>query len=111
MRYRVTEAWTASYPTAIAVCAGDPVTLSGRSDCWDGHTWVWAQAQDGREGWIPDTAVSDGKAIMDFDAMELSCLAGELLDGIRETHGWVLCRASDGRTGWVPSKNLVMAPG
>ncbi|MAC82465.1 MAG: hypothetical protein CML66_30930 [Rhodobacteraceae bacterium] len=107
MRYRVIEGWTATYPTAIAVRRGDPVTLDGRRDDWEGHLWVWAQARDGCEGWIPDDCVADGQATRDFDAMELTCGAGAILEGIEQTHGWVLCRASDGRSGWVPSNTLV----
>lgn len=109
--YRVRTAWTASYPTAIALRAGDPLQLDGRRDSWEGHIWLWAQAQDGRAGWIPNTLVdtTGGRttARADFDAMELSCAEGERLVGLEHGHGWVLCRNASGRTGWVPERCLV----
>lgn len=108
----VTADWRASYDNPIAVTAGTPLTLSGREDSWDGYRWLWAEAE-GRAGWVPDSlARREGECIVaarNFAARELTCCAGDRLEGLEETHGWVWCRAIDGRTGWVPSGNL--APG
>lgn len=84
--------------------------MSGKADEWDGHLWVWAKNQAGKEGWIPDTLVKNvtGKqyAKTAFSALELTCHVGDELLAINEKHGWVLCRAEDNSEGWVPVRNL-----
>ncbi len=114
-RYRVVADWTATYSDPITLEAGDPVSLSGRSENWDGHTWLWASNEAGKEGWIPDSLIGiiDGAAYATkaYSAIELSCRAGDIVTGHEQTHGWVLCRVEDGTTGWVPEKNLERVAG
>ena len=102
--------WQASYENPIAVKAGETIRLSGRTDTWDGHTWLWAIAGDGRAGWIPDDLAESrhGEVVVkvDYSAIELSCAEGEVLTGIRETHGWTWCLSGNGEAGWVPSHIL-----
>ena len=67
-----------SYADPIAAKKGDVVTLSGKTDIWDGHRWLWAAAPDGREGWVPDgliEAASPQKANRDYSAEELPVFA------------------------------------
>ena len=84
--------------------------LSGKTDTWEGHLWVWARNSDGKDGWIPDTLIetADGKhyAKDGFSAVELTCNVGEILTGLVEIHGWILCRSRTGSEGWVPARNL-----
>ncbi len=105
----ITE-WKASYENPIVVKAGEIIRLSGRTDTWKGHTWLWAVAGDGRAGWIPDDLAEsrDGETVVkaDYSAVELSCAEGEVLTGIRETHGWTWCASDTGEAGWVPSHIL-----
>ena len=114
-RYCVSADWTATYADPITLEAGDPVSLSGRSENWDGHTWLWASNEAGKEGWIPDSLIrsADGAhtATKAYSAVELSCRTGETVIGVEQTHGWVLCRSEDGATGWVPKKNLELVNG
>ena len=95
--------WQASYENPIAVKAGETIRLSGRTDTWDGHTWHWAIAGDGRAGWIPDDLAESrhGEVVVKADYSE-----GEVLTGIRETHGWTWCLSGNGEAGWVPSHIL-----
>ncbi|MEO1091518.1 MAG: SH3 domain-containing protein [Pseudomonadota bacterium] len=106
----VTADHQASYDDPIAFAAGEPVTVTDRTDVWDGHRWLWARAADGREGWIPDdlveTRLGVSVGLKDYDARELSCRAGEPLTGLASTHGWTWCRNASGELGWVPSRNL-----
>ncbi|MBY5932943.1 hypothetical protein KUV51_08040 [Tateyamaria omphalii] len=108
--FDVVTDWTAAYEHPITLEEGDELWLSGKSDNWDGHIWVWAKDRAGREGWIPDNLAKrvGGKtyARAPFSAQELTCQLGEKLDGIDETHGWVLCRNTNGMVGWVPSRSL-----
>ncbi|MCJ8311014.1 MAG: hypothetical protein HRU27_15370 [Rhizobiaceae bacterium] len=109
---RVTTSYQAQYADPIAFEAGDLLTLTGRSDNWNGHTWLWAvAAKDGREGWIPDTLVdaslkTEQPASVAYNALELTCREGEELTILDSTHGWHLCQNQDGRAGWVPGENL-----
>ena len=115
MDYIVTGDWTASYADPIRLSPGERVRLSGREDVWEGHRWLWATATDGREGWIPDTLVFEEGGIhmarAEYSAIELTCVAGQVLEGLQEQHGWVFCRAADGGTGWVPRRHLVVSEG
>ncbi|MCC5988794.1 MAG: hypothetical protein JJT95_14035 [Pararhodobacter sp.] len=110
MRYKVNESWQASYDDPIRLRAGEAVVASGRQEHWDGYLWLWARAADGREGWVPDTlldcATGDCRTRRDYSAVELTCRAGQVLEGGEEMHGWVWCRAADGQAGWVPRRHL-----
>lgn len=111
MRFRVVKDWEAAYLDPIQLEKGDPIQITGRQDDWDGYIWLWAVSTSGRQGWIPDTLIVEGRngpvAAKDYSAVELTCRTGQVLAGERETHGWVLCRSTDGSTGWVPRRNLI----
>ena len=104
------ERHDASYADSIKVAKGAFLSLTGREEIWDAHRWLWAVADDGREGWVPDDLVIESDegpvASRDFSADELTCAAGEAVEIIRETHGWAWCRNRDGREGWLPLRNL-----
>lgn len=109
-RYRVVEDWTASYRDPIRLAAGAPLTLTGRTERWEGYLWLWARCGDGREGWLPDSLVVHGPggwhAREAYDAMELDCRTGQVLTGTARVQGWVRCRSASGAAGWVPARNL-----
>lgn len=113
--YRVIAGWTASYADPIGVAAGAPLHLTGRTELWDGHLWLWARSRDGREGWLPDSLVARGpggaRAREAYSAVELDCEAGQILIGEAEVHGWIWCHAADGAAGWVPARNLAALDG
>ncbi|PIE06514.1 MAG: hypothetical protein CSA74_12075 [Rhodobacterales bacterium] len=108
-----TGRWRASYADPIRLRAGDPLTLSGREEIWDGHRWLWAEAADGRVGWVPDALVDalidEARARADYSAMELSCTPGTSVTGLAATHGWIWCRDRDGAEGWLPARLLAAA--
>lgn len=106
----VSQSHQASYADPIRVSKGAALAPTGREENWDGHRWLWAIAEDGREGWVPDDLIVevDGQATAarDYSAIELTCEAGETVDVVTETHGWGWCRRRDGSEGWVPLRNL-----
>jgi hypothetical protein len=106
----VTAAWRASYERPLRVAAGETLRLTGRTDDWEGHTWLWAIAPDGLEGWVPDDlGERRGETLVagrDYWAVELTCAAGAVLTRLEQSHGWSWCVADDGAAGWVPSQNL-----
>lgn len=109
-RYRVIAGWKATFKDPITLKAKDVVLVNGKTDTWEGHLWVWARNNRGKEGWVPDTLIEtiDGEhyAKDGFSAAELTCNVGEILVGLDETHGWILCRSKTGLEGWVPARNL-----
>ncbi|NTG45262.1 SH3 domain-containing protein [Rhizobium rhizogenes] len=52
MKKAVVEDHKATYLDPITVKAGDMISLSGKTDNWDGHTWLWADGPNGKAGWI-----------------------------------------------------------
>ncbi|MBT9371405.1 SH3 domain-containing protein [Rhizobium sp. CSW-27] len=108
--WRVIADWQASYPDPIRLAKGEPLALSGRTDLWEGHLWLWARDREGREGWVPDTLVDHGSggpvAAFDYCAMELTCRQDEVLSGGRQLNGWIWCRAAGGAEGCVPAAHL-----
>lgn len=110
MQMMVIEDHIASYADPISIKAGDPIMLTGKTDEWDGHIWLWAVGLDGRVGWVPDAIVEnrDGheRSNRDYSAVEMTCAKGETLIVIEETHGWAWCRSCLGNEGWVPLRNL-----
>ena len=111
MTTRVAQnAHAASYADPIKVAKGQRVTLTGREDIWDGHRWLWAVSEDGREGWVPDSYIcrtaKNTITCCDYSAIELTCSAGETVMLLCQTHGWAWCRKSDGSEGWLPLHSL-----
>ena len=111
MKLRVVlENHSASDAESIKVAKGEFLSLNGREDVGDGHRWLWAIADDGREGWVPDDLITeiDERSVVsrDFSAIELACSAGDAVDIIWATHGWAWCRKCDGGEGWLPLRNL-----
>ena len=102
----VTQAHTRSYDNPIGFSRGDPVTLTGRSDVWAGHVWVWAMGPDGREGWIPPSCVVNGIALRDYSARELTVSEGDVLRVVSSESGWCWCVDKGGLSGWVPCDKL-----
>jgi hypothetical protein len=113
MKGRLTGEHRARYGDPLAVSQGEPLTLTGREDIWEGHRWLWAVAPDGREGWVPDSLpleTPDGpRAARGYDAIELDCTSGEIVTLLRKSHGWAWCRKADGREGWLPLRLIAPA--
>ncbi len=111
-RAKVVRNHAASYPDPIALATGEELRLTGRSDLWDGHRWLWAVSSTGKEGWIPDDlAVPAGRscrAARDYSAVELTCTKGEELTIVLQTHGWAWCNNAAGAHGWVPMRCLAI---
>jgi len=107
----VLKCHNASYEDPIKVATGERLTPTGRQEIWDGHRWLWAIAEDGREGWVPDDLITeiDGRTVAcrAYSAVELTCAAGEAVEVFCETHGWAWCRNGGGREGWLPLKTLL----
>jgi hypothetical protein len=106
--YLVIDSHTSIYSDPIKVGKGEQLFLSGRSDKWDGHQWLWAKAADGREGWVPDDLPaergSQAYAAYPYSAVEFSVKKGDQLRVLEESHGWAWCSDTSASEGWVPLK-------
>ena len=109
--HMATDNHKAIYSDPIQVGKDELLVLSGRSDNWDGHQWLWAKAKDGREGWIPnDLPIGDARqtcAAYSYSAIELDVKKGDQLDVLEKSHGWAWCANIDDNKGWVPLKVLM----
>lgn len=106
-RYKVIEAWTAAYDDPIKLVSGETARLTGKTDIWDGHRWLWARNAAGKEGWVPDTLIAeDNRSRANYSAKEITLAEGDIVEGLEATHGWIRCRTASGDVGWAPARNL-----
>lgn len=96
---RVRTPWRASYDPALAVVAGECVTVHWRDDEFPG--WVWATNAAGFGGWIPECWQEGGVMRRGIDTAEATVLAGEDVDILEEVAGWARVTGPTAR-GWVP---------
>jgi SH3-like domain-containing protein len=104
-RARLREDYRVQYPDPIRVEAGAAVTVTRRDDQFT--QWLWCQASDGREGWVPETILSStapGPARVSerYEATELPAREGDLVEIITEFDGFARVRSEQGRLGWLP---------
>jgi len=112
MQWKVIADHQAIYPNPISIKQDDRITLSGRDDVWDGHRWLWAIANDSREGWVPDDlpialSGNSARSAYDYSAAEISVDSGEFVNGTTQRHGWLWCQNNQGTFGWVPLNCLL----
>jgi SH3-like domain-containing protein len=105
MRGRLTIDYTVQYADPINVSDGDPVTVVRPDEQFT--RWRWCVAADGREGWVPETALSTTEAgparmTAPYEATELSARRGDIVEILREFDGFLWARSADGRLGWLP---------
>jgi variant SH3 domain-containing protein len=109
----VTQDYAAQFADPITLAQGEVATLDGREEPWEDNPdwlWVWGENAAGKGGWIPRPLLriegSSGVALEDYDARELSVVAGERINALREACGWAWCIADAHRSGWVPLSHL-----
>jgi hypothetical protein len=109
----VTKEYAAEFADPITLTRGETATLDGRKSVWEDNPdwlWVWGENAQGKGGWTPCTRLriegSQGVALEDYDARELTVTAGELVAVQREESGWAWCVADADRSGWVPMSHL-----
>jgi hypothetical protein len=107
--YRAVKSWTVHYPDPIRGAAGDRLALGRRDDEYPG--WVWATADDGREGWVPEGWLrvegESGVLLRDYTAAELPLEPGDVISGDLVESGWLWATDPDGRQGWIPQDCLI----
>jgi len=105
LRVRVIAAYQAPYADPIRATAGEAVTVDGDKKT-DIPGWVWCTDRLGRGGWVPERYLERhgtiGRLRCDYDAIELTIQAGEMLIVHKEESGFFWATDRTGRQGWVP---------
>jgi hypothetical protein len=109
-RALVTESHETVYKNPIKLKTGDSVKIEKRETNPDWLGWVYCVDSRGVAGWVSEKYLNESGqmaiAIKDYDATELTVLAGEQLKVYYEEFGWCWSRNKNGVKGWIPTKNL-----
>jgi SH3 domain len=109
---RVLADYQAAYSDPITMYSGEELQLSGKKDEWNGWIWLWCTNQAGKSGWVPEPYIEQtgnkGKALCDYDAIELSVSIGETLSIEKEQSGWFWCTNQAEKSGWVPAEHIAI---
>jgi len=101
----VVKPYERPYENPIAVSAGEQVTPDFDKSS-DIEGWVWCTAKDGRSGWTPKEWLTQSKDIWrvdrEFSAIELTVVAGDILEVAFAESGFYWVRKENGELGWVP---------
>jgi hypothetical protein len=115
----VLKPWSASYPYAVVLRAGDLVIMIKSDPEFPG--WVWCRGPAGDSAWIPEAYIewlpasdpgaqclveTQGRMSRDYDSTELTVSTGETVVFLEEEAGWVWAEDSTGRRGWIPASCL-----
>lgn len=105
---KVKANYTLSSLDPLFVLKGEPLVVTYESEEWPG--WIWCINNEGKSGWAPMSylEIADGSAVAkrDYDATELTVMAGDELTILLEESGWCWCAFGDDEKGWVPTENL-----
>ncbi len=104
-RARLVEDHRVQYPDPIRVERGALVTVTRRDDQFT--RWLWCQASDGREGWVPETILSatapgPARVSEQYEATELPARQGDIVEVLMEFDGFAWVRSERSRLGWLP---------
>lgn len=106
--FRVLTAYQSAYPDPLRISRGERLTVQPKETGWKG--WAWCITTSGKSGWVPEKYLQEtGNAVIamrDYDATELSVIAGEDLTVMNEESGWLWCENQKQERGWVPAENV-----
>lgn len=104
---RVIASYRTQYHQPIEVEIGTCVNFLDRVDDGEFPGWKWAQAADGRSGWVPRAFFGPGEgsalALRSYSARELDVEIGSRVRPIEEFSGWLRVIDEAGREGWIPA--------
>lgn len=102
---RVIKSYKRVYENPIRLRCGEKVVLGRRDDEYSG--WRWCTNEQGIGGWVPEVILQNaGIAASDYDAIELTVTAGDILTVETKQNGWLWCVAESGEKGWVPESHV-----
>jgi hypothetical protein len=108
-RVRVTESRPRDHIDTIHIGPGDVVGVGHRNQQYP--EFLWCASESGRQGWVAESYLEmsgekEAVALREYDAGQLTVVAGEQLDVLDQQGAFVLCRNAAGAQGWVPGRVL-----
>jgi len=106
----VIESYETVYKNPIKLKIGDAVKIEKREINPDWLGWVYCVHSNGVAGWVSEKYLKESGqtaiVIKDYDATELTAVAGEQLKIYFEEFGWCWSRNRNGVKGWIPKNRL-----
>jgi len=103
-RAKVIRSYKSAYPNPLIINAGQNLRIEKRESEWPG--WTWCLDNNGKAGWVPSAYLSinglTAKALVEYNANELTVETGDELEFIKEESGWAWCQDRNNNLGWVP---------
>lgn len=108
-KVRVIESRPRDHVVTIHISPGDVVGVGHRNQQYP--EFLWCASEDGHQGWVAEsylemTSETEAVAIKEYDAAQLTVVAGEVLDVLDRLGNFILCRNRSGAQGWVPVRVL-----
>jgi len=109
--HRVIQDYQSPYPEPIFFREGEKVIVGQEFiDDPDWKDWVWCKGRNNNEAWIPkqylEIEMNTGRFVTDYNALELSVAAGEMVKVYETINGFGMTEKQNGERGWVPLRNL-----
>lgn len=105
---RVVKPHQPSDPDPLIVRKGARLSFERKETEFAG--WIWCTNDSGKRAWVPEhwVDIEGDSCVMkrDYNAIELSVEAGEVLTVEFEESGWAWATKEGGESGWVPLENL-----
>jgi len=107
------QSYNTQYKDPIRVNAGERVRFIDRADDGEFAGWKWAQATDGRGGWVPQVYFGPNDhngyahALRSYSARELDVGAGDQILELDQFSGWLWVIDRKGSCGWIPETVVV----
>ena len=104
MRVKVIEQHTGEgqFPTFPN---GAKVTLTGE-ECNHFRHWFPCEIE-GHQTYIPESFISDGVLVRDYDPTELVQNVGDILEIKEIVNAWLVAANENGQTGWIPAESVI----
>ncbi|SMP51286.1 SH3 domain-containing protein [Anoxynatronum buryatiense] len=112
MKYQVIRRHEPDTDNPIRLIKGELVIPGEEATYW--KNWTHCTTPGGEKaGWVPAQILKEtarGTVVAeDYDAIELTVEAGQILELLKVLNEWGWCRTSEGVDGWVPMENLAPA--
>lgn len=110
-KFKVIQDYKSPYPDPIIFHAGEKVKVGKKfEDDPDWEDWFWCEGENQQKAWVPRQFIQInedvGVFVQNYNAMELTLLAGEILTVYEEVNGFGMAEKDNGQKGWAPLKNL-----
>ena len=108
-KVRVTISRVRDHIETVRFTQGELLAIGHRNQQYP--VFIWVATEQGLHGWAPETYLqmsgpNEAVALRDYDAGQLTVVAGETLEVLDSVEGWLRCRNAARVTGWVPEGDV-----